>query len=46
MNKLFVSRIANAYKNSGTESINGFKKILFNLISDKSKKILKNNKRT
>ena len=36
-----ISIIAKAYKNAGTESINGFKKILINLISDTSKGILK-----
>ena len=35
-----VSNIANAYKNAGTDSINGFKKILLNLISKNSKTIL------
>ena len=37
-----ISNIANAYKNAGTDSINGFKKILINLISKTSKEILKN----
>ena len=36
-----IKNIALAYKNSGTESINGFKKILINLISKNSKNILK-----
>tara|TARA_Y100000590_G_scaffold468559_1_gene651714 strand:+ start:25 stop:510 length:486 start_codon:yes stop_codon:yes gene_type:complete len=36
-----INNIAYAYKNAGTESINGFKKILINLISNKSKNILK-----
>ena len=36
-----ISIIAKAYKNAGTESINGFKKILINLISKNSKNILK-----
>ena len=36
-----ISIIAKAYKNAGTDSINGFKKILINLISDTSKGILK-----
>ena len=35
-----ISNIANAYKNAGTDSINGFKKILLNLISKNSKTIL------
>ena len=35
-----MSNIAYAYKNSGTDSINGFKKILINLIDKNSKKIL------
>ena len=35
-----INNIANAYKNAGTESINGFKKILINLISKTSKRIL------
>ena len=36
-----INIIAKAYKNAGTDSINGFKKILINLISDTSKDILK-----
>ena len=36
-----ISNIANAYKNAGTDSINGFKKILVNLISKNSKNILR-----
>ena len=36
-----INIIAKAYKNAGTDSINGFKKILINLISDTSKGILK-----
>ena len=36
-----VQNIANAYKNAGTDSINGFKKILVNLISKNSKNILR-----
>ena len=36
-----VQNIANAYKNAGTDSINGFKKILVNLISKNSKSILR-----
>ena len=36
-----IKNIALAYKNAGTESINGFKKILINLISKNSKNILK-----
>jgi len=36
-----INNIANAYKNAGTESINGFKKILINLISKNSKEILR-----
>ena len=35
-----ISNIANAYKNAGTDSINGFKKILLSLISKNSKTIL------
>ena len=35
-----ISNIANAYKNAGTDSIYGFKKILLNLISKNSKTIL------
>ena len=44
INQLLLNKIAFAYKNAGTESINSFKKILINLISKKSKKILKNKK--
>ena len=36
-----IKNIALAYKDAGTESINGFKKILINLISKNSKNILK-----
>ena len=36
-----IHNIANAYKNAGTDSINGFKKILVNLISKNSKNILR-----
>ena len=36
-----INNIANAYKNAGTDSINGFKKILLNLLSKTSKTILK-----
>ena len=36
-----ISNIANAYKNAGTDSINGFKKILLNLLSKTSKTILR-----
>ncbi len=36
-----INNIANAYKNAGTDSINGFKKILVNLISKNSKNILR-----
>ena len=42
INQFHLNKIAIAYKNAGTESINGFKKVLINLISNKSKKILKN----
>lgn len=42
MNQILLNKIAFAYKNAGKESINGFKKILINLMSNKSKKILKN----
>ena len=44
INQFHLNKIAIAYKNAGTESINGFKKVLINLISNKSKKILKNKK--
>ena len=44
INQLHLNKIAFAYKHSGKESINGFKKVLINLISSKSKKILKNKK--
>ena len=36
-----INNIANAYKNAGTDSINGFKKILLNLLSKTSKTILR-----
>ncbi|PPR35445.1 MAG: hypothetical protein CFH26_00778 [Alphaproteobacteria bacterium MarineAlpha6_Bin4] len=36
-----INNIANAYKNAGTESINGFKKILINLVGKSSKVILR-----
>ena len=36
-----INNIANAYKNAGTDSINGFKKILINLISNNSREIFK-----
>ena len=36
-----INNIANAYKKAGTDSINGFKKILLNLLSKTSKTILK-----
>ena len=36
-----IHNIANAYKNAGKDSINGFKKILVNLISKNSKNILR-----
>ena len=36
-----INNIANAYKNAGTDSINGFKKILINLISKNSREIFK-----
>tara|TARA_Y100000590_G_scaffold322966_1_gene365801 strand:+ start:10 stop:495 length:486 start_codon:yes stop_codon:yes gene_type:complete len=36
-----IKNIALAYKNAGTESISGFKKILINLISKNAKNILK-----
>ena len=36
-----IGNIANAYKNAGKDSINGFKKILVNLISKNSKNILR-----
>ena len=36
-----INNISNAYKNAGTDSINGFKKILINLISKTSKEILR-----
>ena len=42
MNQILLNKISFAYKNAGKESINGFKKILINLMSNKSKKILKN----
>ena len=42
MNQILLNKIAFAYKNAGKESINGFKKILINLMSNKSKKNLKN----
>ena len=42
INQMHLNKITFAYKNAGTESINGFKKVLINLISNKSKKILKN----
>jgi len=41
INQQHLNKIAFAYKNAGTETINSFKKILINLISNKSKKILK-----
>ena len=37
-----INNIANAYKNAGKDSINGFKKILLNLLSKTSKTILRN----
>ena len=37
-----INTIATAYKNAGTNSITGFKKVLLNLITNKSKKILGN----
>ena len=36
-----INNIANAYKNAGKDSINGFKKILLNLLSKTSKTILR-----
>ena len=36
-----ITNIANAYKNAGADSINGFKKILLNLLSKTSKTILR-----
>ena len=36
-----INNIADAYKNAGKDSINGFKKILINLISKTSKGILR-----
>ena len=36
-----IKIIAKAYKNAGTDSINGFKKILINLISKNSREIFK-----
>ena len=36
-----ISNIANAYKYAGTDSINGFKKILLNLLSETSKEKLR-----
>ena len=36
-----INNISNAYKNAGTDSINGFKKILLNLLSKSSKTILR-----
>ena len=41
MNQILLNKIAFAYKNAGTGSINGFKKILLNLLSKTSKTILR-----
>ena len=41
LTNLHINNIANAYKNAGTDSINGFKKILLNLLSKDSKSMLR-----